>query len=172
MNSPTDRTQWLGALIPILNDGIFAPRGAPIPELRIEVGLPHARNQRLIQAQLFRAEQTADHIPQIFISPLMTETRAVLFAVYNTLCGLVDRDPISTEEESTVWEHALQAIPEVLGPYPAASLLLPELKNQTTRMLLIKCPACHWSARTTQIHISKGLPTCQCGVRLVVTGKK
>jgi hypothetical protein len=83
-----NRETWLNLAVEIMRDGLFTPRDGILPELKISVGLPHARDQRAKTCQVFHAGATTDHIPQIFISPVVDDGLEALRLIYSTCVSL------------------------------------------------------------------------------------
>lgn len=174
--SNQNRETWLQTAVEVIRDGVFVPRNATIPEFKISVGLPHARNQREIKMQIFRADQTADRIPQVYINPLVGDTETALSLIYGACSQLARSNsgagvPILGLPQGSDLQQALKDIGAVLGEYPQAALLLPDVKKQDTRMLKMKCPKCGYTARATAKWIRQGLPTCHDGAKFDLLDK-
>lgn len=154
-----NREQWLLNAVDILREGIFKPRSVYIPELKLSVGLPHARNQRKIKIQYFPPDMSTDGTAAVFVSPLLADGSLIIGQLYNMLREIYA--PVN--HTLPTFTPAVSAdFLQALGEYPDAALKLPDLSTQSTRMLKLECPHCGYILRATQRWISKGVPYCYC----------
>ncbi len=151
-----NRETWLNSAVDILRDGVFAPLHVKIPPLKVSVGLPYGKNQRDVLIQFHPGTATSDHIPQVFISPLMHDGGLVL----NKLAVLLHAHYGHKQDPVPLNVEAITLTLEVLGDYPQAALKLPDVKKQETRMLKVSCQICKYTVRATSKWLHKGIPNC------------
>jgi hypothetical protein len=126
----------------------------------VSVGLPHARNQRDILVQAWGSNMTDDGIPQVYVSPLVSDAPKALALLYTACQRLM---PGANTPDVDTMARALGEIAAVLGAYPQSALHLPAYKKQDTRMLKIWCAKCGYTCRATAKWLAHGVPSCYCG---------
>ena len=140
--------------------------------------------------ECWSTECSAEGVNQIFISPLLHDSREVLAVLTHELvhaavgveCGhrgaFVNRaKQVGLEGKPTATyagkelEGKLSIIVESIGLYPHEEFTPSdkEQKKQSTRMIKLEC-RCGYVARTTRKWIAVGVPTCCCGGEFEVDG--
>lgn len=128
-----------------------------------------------------------DGVCHIFISPVLSESMAVLetllhelvHAAVGTECGHRGRfivcarevgftKPWTSTPSSPELRKRLLALAKDLGPYPHNGFHPSEnRKKQSTRLLKVGCQGCGCVVRMTRVWLeSVGAPTCGCGDRM------
>jgi SprT-like family. len=182
------REQWLAACAELLAHGRFAPQRYDVPEVRISVGFPSGTKKSGAGAaigQCWYAEAAEDGIPQIFISPVLTNAVQIAHVLAHELVhatvgaghghGKVFRKcavaiGLTGKMTATVatpeFEKWIKAnILKVLGIFPHGKLntAMAPTKKQSTRMLKCVCGECGYTARTTAKWLNDvGAPLCPC----------
>lgn len=161
MTQSVNRETWLNQATEILAEGMFKPHGWTLPAMKVSVGLPHGRDQRTVLIQYFAADRSADKIMQVFLNPKVGESYQALCLLYG-VCRrqLPPQCPRGHEPQGQDLNDQLRAIADALGPYPQATLTLPERAKQLTRMIKAHCPACGFVCRATWRHFQRGMPIC------------
>lgn len=181
------REQWLNAAVELMRP-TFAAAGKPLPDaLRVSLGF--ALGSRKAIGQCWQPQASAEHVHNVFISPVLDELLApqgVLSTLLHELChaalpplmghkgafqhlagrvGLVKPWTETTASAECV-ENVLRPIATALGPFPHARLDPGQLerKKQSTRMVKCECEQCGYVARTSRKWIAKsGAPICPTG---------
>jgi hypothetical protein len=146
----------------------------------------------------FAPDASEDATHQIFISPVIDDSIEVLGVLMHELSHAVTGAEHGKEFKNCVSKLWLEGKPsetkvgaefrsnfapilESLGMYPHAKLNVgSNYKAQTTRMLKAVCNTCvinapdgsvksQYTIRLSQAWVSKGLPTCQCGTKFVLS---
>lgn len=158
-------------------------------QTKVSVGFPSRGGLSLknkFLGQCWDGATTTDGNPQIFVSPLIAESVKALDILIHEMvhaavgCQHGHKGPFkrlakaiglegnmtATIAGSALTER-LNELVEQLGPYPHHAIdPKAKAKKEGTRMLKIQCPACGWTARTTQKGLDAGLPTCHCGEQI------
>ncbi len=169
----------------------FEQAGTPLPEkIRVACGWPSRgglANRKRRVGEIWASTCSDDQNFEIFISPVLKNSEVVLATLTHELCHAAagvehgHKKPfkkvmkaLGLEGKATATvagEQLLGRIREIvakLSEYPHAELhsVDKDKKKQTTRMLLVKCPACGYQVRTTAKWIEVGLPVCCCGTEM------
>jgi hypothetical protein len=176
-----NREEWLLKATEILGKKI-EDNGGKLPEVRVSVGFPKAsgRNSNSVIGQCFNGVATADGRPQIFIHPVLDDSKRVLDVLLHELihaslplgaghgvtfkrlavaCGLTGKMTATTATPELNAE--LAQLVEELGDYPHAKLDASNAKKQGTRMLKCECPDCGYIAYTSRKWLDEmGAPVC------------
>lgn len=74
--------------------------------------------------------------------------------------------PLSASETSKIADAGRKAV-RLLLKGAALQMLKAARKKAKTYLIKVECsdPKCGWTARATEKHIEKGLPTCVCGAK-------
>jgi len=175
-----DREAWLTEAAQFILDDILSSEltePAPAP-FRVSVGYPPrstARSKTI--AVCIKSEASADGHSEIFVSPALSDSMAILEALthemvhYSDDCasghqhhfarvaravGLVG--PLTATKASPELQNKLADIIATLGDIPHAAIDLGKAKaKQSTRMLKVFCPGedCKFSYRTSAANIRK-----------------
>lgn len=180
------REAWLEAAVEALRPLFVQLAGVEMPEaVRVSCGFPGGGSARKRIGECWPTK-ASDGAAQMFISPLLADPVKVLATLAHEMihawddCEHGHKAPFARvaraiglegKMTATVAGEELQAIladvAAELGPYPHAALKLSEkIKNQTTRMLKVECPACGYVCRTTAKWLEVGTPTCPCGEQM------
>ncbi len=186
MNAQTkldlDREGWLIEAAEFILDDIIRPQMAddwqpPFP-FRVSVGYPpRTRVNTKTVACCIKAEASADQHNEIFVSPSLNDSLAMLEALAHEMVHYSDNCEsghqnhfarvarrIGLEGKLTATKAGpkltdqLNGIIKILGPIPHAKIDLGKAtKKQSTRMLKVACPSddCGFSYRTSQTNINK-----------------
>lgn len=178
MNS---REAWLIAATSKLRETVFREVGHDIPTVRISVGFPGGGSARKRIGEYWHGKATQDGIPQIFISPVLTDAVEHLDTLVHELVhactpgaghgpkfkklglavGLVGK-PRSMGAGDALKEK-LKALALELGEFPHAGVNLSDRKKQSTRMIKCECTHCGYTVRTSRSWIDVwGAPICPC----------
>lgn len=187
------REQWLEQATEMLRGGIFKdaearlPVGstAIIPPVRVSVGFPGGGSARKRIGECWNGKASDDGIPQVFISPVLSDSVRVLDVLVHEVIHAIVPDAghkapfkriavavgLTGKMTATVagpeLEARLKTMVTTLGEYPHAKINLSSRKKQTTRMLKLECKSCGFICRASQKAIDEhGIPTCACGERL------
>lgn len=190
--STQTREQWLQSAIGCLRPAVVKV-GLNLPStVHASVGFPStralsARKQRI--GECWRAESSADGMPHVFISPLLSDSIRVLDVLVHELIhasGIhghkadFKRPAISLGLTGKM--TATVAGPELteclnglilrLGPYPhqVITALGRPTKKQTTRLLKAECICGAIIRVTKKLCDDPGLPTCACGELFEIVG--
>ena len=161
------REEWLNAAAELMGP-LFEGQGVATKPVRISVGFPankRASGGKTIGECHYMA---SDSVPQIFIHPALVDGpqgplptlahelahaylpgtgHGKLFADTVKKLGLVDK-PTATKAGPD-FDTDMQAIAELLGDYPHASLDVSKIKKQGTRMIKCECSDCGLVFRTS-----------------------
>lgn len=176
-----NREEWLLKATERLGKKIES-KGGKLPEVRVSVGFPKAsgRNSNSVIGQCFNGIATADGRPQIFIHPVLDESKRVLDVLLHELihaslplgaghgamfkrlavaCGLGGKMTATVATPELNAELA-ELVAEI-GEYPHAKLDASGAKKQTTRMIKTECEECGYIAYTSRKWLEeKGAPFC------------
>lgn len=180
----TTREEWLNIAIDRLR-GLFEEQGASIPKkVRASCGWPHVRGVASAHRRIgecWSPEASADQTIEIFISPVLDDTKRVAATLVHELVHAAvgneagHRKPFSQLAKKVGLEKpwtATVASPELeqrlvtllSEKYPHSKLdRNVGRKKDGTRMLKVMCPSCGYVVRVAQKWIDQGLPTCCCG---------
>ena len=159
---------------------IFFPLGYRIPKVRIGVGWP-TRKRDKVGGQCFNKDASADETYEIFISPMLTDPVQILAVLIHELChtvagteaqhkkpfievmravGMVK--PWTGSEVGDDLVGPLNNIAESLGDYPHAALTIEKkLGKKGSRLLKVLCPECGYTVRVTRKWLdAAGPPWC------------
>lgn len=176
-----NREEWLEEAVEELRP-LFQKVGYPIPvKLRVACGWPStgalASKQKRV-GECWQPEASEDNIPQIFISPAVSDDVEVLgilvhelihamgirghrkdFKKVAMLVGLEGKMTATTIGAKL--NDQLIALNGRIGPYPHATLNSNNArKKQTTRMLKAWCPECGYTVRVSRKWLEIDTPTC------------
>lgn len=178
------REQWLNAAVQALRP-TFEQAGKALPSA-VRVSLGFALGSRKAIGQCWQPEASAEHIHNVFVSPVLDDLLApqgVLSTLLHELChaalpagtghkrafqnlagrvGLVKPWTTTTASAECITQ-TLKPIADALGEFPHARLDPGQLerKKQSTRMVKCECEHCGYVARTTRKWIDKsGAPIC------------
>jgi hypothetical protein len=184
-----NREEWLTQAVENCRP-LFDKAGTSVPELvRVSCGWPStgglSKKRRL--GECWHAAASSDGVKQIFVTPLLSESKAVLSVLVHELCHAALEDgvghkgpfkklgknvgligPAKQMQAGPELENVFDKWLETVVPYPQGELRPKEKKKaQKGRMLKIECPGNdnHVKAvilRGAHEAIQK-LPTCWCG---------
>ena len=173
-----DREAWLTEAAQLIQDEIIYPElpqdyEIPYP-FRVSVGYPpRTRSDSKVIAVCIKAEASADQHNEIFVTPKLDDSIAILEALTHELVHQADNcqsghlnffartarkigleGKLTQTYASTELKHKLQQYVTLLGDIPHAAINLDVAKKkQSTRMIKLYCPHCGWSFRTSQKNI-------------------
>jgi SprT-like family len=176
-----NREEWLMNATARLSQKIVA-NGGKMPDVRVSVGFPKSsgRNSNNVIGQCFNGIATTDGRPQIFIHPVLDDSKRVLdvllhelihgvmelgeghgknFARLAKACGLTGKmtATIATPELN----QELDALISEIGEYPHAKLDASNARKQSTRMIKCECEECGYIAYTSRKWLdAMGAPFC------------
>ena len=180
------REDWLTEALAFIFDDIIAPHMPDdwqAPATRVSVGFASARATK-IAAVYYKKEAAADGIAQIYVTPAIDDSVEVLAALLHEAIHSLDdaasgHRGLFARVARAVWlEGPLTAtyarkgsalyaqladIVGLLGAIPHVKLDLTKRKKQATRMIKVRCTACDFHFRTTQVQINKiDFPEAPC----------
>lgn len=192
--SVLNREDWLQRAVYHLSELLTeVPEVESVPEVRVSVGWPGGRGRKSTTiGQCWATKTASDGVPQVFVSPVLSDGLRVLDVLLHELVhawddcksghrgpfrrvaravGLEGRMTATTASESLVGR--LEGILELLGDYPHAALV-PSAKptTQTTRMLKAECVnGSGYLVRLTRKWLDEyGAPICPCHEERMVEG--
>jgi hypothetical protein len=140
--------------------------------VKLSCGFPAKQGKRNpVHASLVPPTNSADFYAEIFVTPELSAKREVARAVLPLLVAVVTGD----YRQHTAYRNAIRRlglnagelpswakpIVDELPAYPHASLTLPEVKKQTTRLLKVECVPCNYIARVSRATLDRlGTPVC------------
>lgn len=140
--------------------------------VKLSCGFPAKQGKRgKVHASLVPPTNSDEFNAEIFVTPELSAKREVARAVLPLLVAVVTgdyrqktnyRNLIRTlglnGEELPTWA---KGIVDALPAYPHASLTLPEVKKQTTRLIKVHCAPCGYIARVSRSTLDTyGAPIC------------
>lgn len=163
---------------------LFAAQGATIPPVRVSVGFPGGKGNRTKAiGQIWQGSAPADGIPQVFISPVLSDGVTVLSTLIHELVHactpgaghgkafkrLALAVGLTGKMTATVAGHELSEtctrLLSDLGPYPHSELRIGEGRPgaQRNRHVKMQCDHCGYIARAAAKWIDEQGPlTCPC----------
>lgn len=186
MTSYSTREAWLGAGVDALRPLFAQLAGVTVPPVRVSCGFPGGGSPRKRVGECWKVTNCESGLPEIFISPVLSDPADVLAVLAHELIHAWDagenghKGPfrrvaldigLTGKMTATVAGAELKAMLAViaaeLGTYPHGSITLASgRKVQSTRMLKVECPACGYTLRTTAKWLEVGIPTCCCGTQM------
>jgi hypothetical protein len=179
--SPLTREAWLELATVKLREGLFKRVGETVPVVRVSVGFPGGGSARKRIGEYWHARATTDQVPQVFISPVLSDAVQVLDVLVHELVHAVTPGDghkaqfkrvalavgLTGKMTATVAGPALKAELEAMlaeiGPYPHGAINLQDRKKQTTRLLKAECQDCGYTVRVTRKWVEEaGTPLCPC----------
>lgn len=179
-----NREQWLTEATERLRP-LFIEAGLSVPEIRVSVGWPSkgaTSNKNRTIGQCWYGESAEDGLPQVFISPVLSEPVDVLGTLVHEMLhaalptdtghkgafvtgmkaiGLVGK-PTATSAGSEL-EARLRDVAEALGEFPHAKLNPVAKPKQSTRLIKAMCADCGYTVRVTRKWLDEvGAPICPC----------
>jgi hypothetical protein len=142
--------------------------------VRLSCGFPATQGKRKkVTASLIPPTNSDEFNAEIFVTPEIDTVEEVARAVLPLLVAVV----IGDYKQGTAYRNACHAlylntdgerlpswalnILEHLPHYPHASVTLPEVKKQTTRLLKVECVPCNYIARVSRATLDRlGTPVC------------
>lgn len=185
-----NREEWLSKAIAELRP-VFDSVGHPLPEkIGASCGFPssnaRARKNRAV-GEWWSPKQSPSGHHHIFIAPQVSESFDVFGVLVHELAhsategdGHMGRFPklvkslwLEGKPSSTVigsnFRTNFADLVASLGEYPHDGLTVPARpKTQSTRMLKAVC-SCGYTIRLTKTWADKGLPSCYCGNKFVLS---
>lgn len=183
MGSKMTREQWLEKAVKELQARVFKGH-AKLPKVRVSTGFPSSggtRSKNATIGEFWNSKACEDKVPQIFISPSISEgVRALDVLVHELVHACVPdaghRAPfkkiavaVGLEGKMTATyagdelESKLKAIVKKLGKYPHAKINYSNRKKEGTRLLKAECLECGYTVRVTRKWIEElGAPICPC----------
>ena len=184
MHNENNREAWLQGAVTLLASIFYDD----VPPVRVSVGWPGGRGKKSATiGQCWHAENAADGVAQIFVSPVLSDGAEVLAVLahemVHAVCGsgvghrgrfIKIAESIGLEGPWTATTAGPDLVPALtrimaeIGDYPHAALSPGSApKKQTTRMLKLEAvECCGYVVRTTQRWIDEGLPACPHGVTM------
>lgn len=184
------REEWLSKAVAELRP-VFDSVKHPLPdEIRVSCGFPssnaRARKNRAL-GEWWSPKLSPSGKHHIFIAPQVSDSFDVFGVLVHELAhsategdGHMGRFPslvkslgLVGKPSSTIIGSAFREmfgdLVASLGDYPHDGLTVPpKPKTQTTRMLGAMC-SCGYKIRLTKTWADKGMPTCSCGDKFVLT---
>jgi hypothetical protein len=185
MTTTLNREGWLTEATTTLTT-LFEGAGYDMPEVRVSVGWPSRKavsvKNRTI-GQCWYGTNTADEIPQLFISPVLGDPVEILATLVHEILhaalppgtkhgGAFSRGmrelglegkPTSTHAGEKLTEY-LTKVAGDLGVFPHAAIDPKAMgPKQSTRMLKVQCLDCGYTVRTTAKWLEVGNPSCPDG---------
>ncbi len=140
--------------------------------VKLSCGFPAKQGKRNpVHASLVPPTNSDEFYAEIFVTPELSAKREVAGAVLPLLVAVVTGD----YRKHDAYRNAIRAlglngselptwareIVDNLPAYPHASLTLPEVKKQTTRLLKVECVPCNYIARVSRATLDRlGTPVC------------
>lgn len=162
----------------------FQKVGETVPPVRVSTGFTGARrpdaNAKVLGA-CWSANAAEDKVPQIFISPTVSDGLRVLDILTHELIHAIVPNaghgpafkriahkigltgPMRATTANDALKYILSGIVSRIGAYPHAKLDpgLSGVKKQTTRLIKVECRPCEYICRTTQSNLTRlGAPIC------------
>jgi len=169
-----NREQWLKELanraIPAIASSVtYAEEETSV---KLSCGFPAKQGKRKqVNACLVPPTNSDEFNAEIFVTPELSAKREVSRAVLPLLVAVVTGD----YKQRNNYRQAIRAlglnteelpfwaknIVDELPAYPHASLTLPEVKKQTTRLIKVHCAPCGYIARVSRSTLDTfGAPVC------------
>jgi hypothetical protein len=140
--------------------------------VKLSCGFPAKQGKRgKVTASLVPPTNSEEFNAEIFVTPELSAKREVASAVLPLLVAVVTGD----YRQRTAYRNAIRSlnlnhgelpawaksIVDELPAYPHASLTLPEVKKQTTRLIKVHCAPCGYIARVSRSTLDTyGAPVC------------
>ena len=140
--------------------------------VRLSCGFPATQGKRKkVTASLIPPTNSEEFNAEVFVTPEIDTDEEVARAVLPLLVAVV----IGDYRQGTAYRNACLAlhltgeripswaenILRELPAYPHASVTLPEVKKQTTRLLKVACLPCNYIARVSRATLDRlGTPVC------------
>ena len=184
------REEWLSKAVAELRP-VFDSVGHPLPEkIKASCGFPssnaRARKNRAV-GEWWSSKQSPSGSHEIFIAPQVSDSFDVFGVLVHELAhsategdGHMGRFPklvkslwLEGKPSHTVigsnFRTNFSDLVASLGEYPHDGLTVPARpKTQSTRMLKAVC-SCGYTIRLTKTWADKGLPSCYCGNKFVLS---
>jgi hypothetical protein len=169
-----NREQWLKELANRAIPVIASSREYSEEEtsVKLSCGFPAKQGKRKqVNACLVPPTNSDEFNAEIFVTPELSAKREVARAVLPLLVAVVTGD----YQQRTNYRNAIRALGlnseelptwaksliEALPAYPHASLTLPEVKKQSTRLIKVHCAPCGYIARVSRSTLENlGAPIC------------
>ena len=183
------REEWLKLALNEISERMFEKAGASVPtDCKVSVGFPGGGSARKRIGECWPRSRSTLGVNEIFINPKLRDQFAMLEVLVHEaihaaddcasghkgffrktakavgLEGKMTATHAGPELASWIKDVLLQRLPAL----EYGSLLLDDVKRQSTRMLKIECPSCGYVARTTAKWLEVGVPTCCCGTEMGV----
>lgn len=142
--------------------------------VRLSCGFPATQGKRKkVTASLIPPTNSEEFNAEVFVTPEIDTVEEVAHAVLPLLVAVV----IGDYKQGNTYRNACHAlhlntdgnrlpswalnILDQLPAYPHASITLPEVKKQTTRLLKVACLPCNYIARVSRATLDRlGTPVC------------
>jgi hypothetical protein len=194
----SNRESWLQECIRLLSPLFAEQDEQLPERIRISCGWPssHGKSEKnRALGECWEAAASADGTVEIFINPMISEPLEVAATLVHELVhalgirghgrsfkGVAEAvglmGPMRATRAGEALREKLHEIAAVLGPYPHAAIDpgAHAGSKQTTRLLKAVCPdpvcmcrqATPYTIRITRKWIEYGLPTCPCGVQMII----
>jgi len=169
-----NRETWLKELanraIPFITN--HYPYAEEEVSVRLSCGFPATQGKRKkVTASLIPPTNSDEFNAEVFVTPEIDTDEEVARAVLPLLVAVV----LGDYKQGATYRNAIQAlrlnaetlpswvenILSQLPAYPHASVTLPEVKKQTTRLLKVACLPCNYIARVSRATLDRlGTPVC------------
>lgn len=186
-----NREAWLQDATSAIRKEVFEAVKLTLPPVNVSVGFPSksalSASQRVI-GECWQFSTSDDKVAQIFITPLLSDVKAVLGTLahellhaytpgeghkgaFKKLMPLIGLEGKPTQAlPGAELAKKLERIAEKIGPYPHAKLNAgTKIKTQGTRLLKVECPECGYLVRTTAKWLEVGMPSCPEGTEMMVS---
>jgi len=172
-----NREAWLGKALGMLSNSL-----AKVMHCKLSVGYgPNRRGTKRLQAHSIPAHETADKIPQVFISPVAQTSHEALTLLVSELAHLVDpvrangirliyglvRNELKNERDfewtaKPALAKIFDSIIASIGEYPHAGIIVGEYKAREMQPKL-ECLESGYKLRMARMWLDKhGPPICPC----------
>lgn len=174
----TTREQWLQNAVTALKP-LFSAKGYSVPNCHVSCGFASTDVKRGHIGQCWSTKASADKVNQIFISPALSDSVAVLDTLMHELIHAVDdcknkhgpvfkkmalklglKGPMRSAGAGPELKARLKELAESLGPYPHSKLSVPAKVVDRRPRLRAKCNECGFTVPMLKAFIHYGPPIC------------
>lgn len=174
----TTREQWLQNAVTALTP-FFSAKGYSVPNCYVSCGFASTDVKRGHIGQCWSTKASADKVNQIFISPVLSDSVAVLDTLMHELIHAVDdcknkhgpvfkkmalklglKGPMRSAGAGPELKVRLKELAESLGPYPHSKLRVPARVIDRRPRPRAKCSECGFTVPMLKAFIHYGPPIC------------
>lgn len=172
------REQWLQNAVIALKP-FFSAKGCIVPNCHVSCGFASTDVKRGHIGQCWGTKASADKVKQIFISPALSDSVAVLDTLMHELIHAVDdcknkhgpvfkkmalklglKGPMRSTGAGPELKVRLKELAESLGPYPHSKLSVPAKVVDRRPRPRAKCSECGFTVPMLKAFIHYGPPIC------------